>query len=208
MYIPGEHFLTAALELDPTGCGSGRSSARCCSPRRPTSSPSPAPSPRLAAGEAAPRRRRKSPRLGKELHSRLATMAAAYGARRQEPLDRQQRLQPDGRQLRKPGVHPGPPVRDAWARAAPRTCRSPPMVEASPRPLTKLAAPASANEDDAAVGLAPRQFDRPGAARQGQPVAAEHFDGHDLLEDRGRLGFDTHVGAGHAGRGQRPEVER
>jgi DNA recombination protein RmuC len=32
-----------------------------------------------------------------------------------------------------------------------KTLDSPPMVEIAPRPLTKIAAPATANEDDAAA---------------------------------------------------------
>ena len=56
--------------------------------------------------------------------------------------------------------------------------------------------------------LAPHQVDRPGAARQSQPVAADDGNGHHLVEDRTGLGLECHVGAGHAGRDQRSRVER
>ena len=150
MYIPGEHFLTAALERDdglwdwaferrvllatPTNLVAiARTVASVWQQEKLTE----------AAAEIAA--------LGKELHSRLATMAqhmervgknlstanAAYnqmvGSFESQVFTQARRFEGLGAGSAKEMV-------------------TPPMVEASPRPLTKLAAPKpSANEDDAAA---------------------------------------------------------
>jgi DNA recombination protein RmuC len=150
MYIPGEHFLTAALELDdalwewafdkkvllatPTNLVAiARTVASVW--RQETLNE--------AAEEIAS--------LGKELHSRLATMAqhmervgknlstanAAYnqmvGSFESQVLTQAKRFE---------GLGAG----------SAKEMPSPPMVETAPRPMTKLAAPkTSANEDDAAA---------------------------------------------------------
>ena len=150
MYIPGEHFLTAALERDdglwdwaferrvllatPTNLVAiARTVAAVWQQEKLAE----------AAGEIAA--------LGKELHSRLATMAqhmervgknlstanAAYnqmvGSFESQVLTQARRFE---------GLGAG----------SAKDMPMPPMVEASPRPLTKIAGgKPSANEDDAAA---------------------------------------------------------
>ena len=149
MYIPGEHFLTAALEQDeglwewaferrvllatPTNLVAiARTVASVW--RQETLNE--------AADEIAS--------LGKELHSRLATMA--------------QHMEKVGKNLSTANTAYNQMVGSFESQVFTQARRFeglgagsakelpiPPMVEASPRPLTKLVAPASANEDDAAA---------------------------------------------------------
>ena len=149
MYIPGEHFLTAALELDdrlwewaferkvllatPTNLVAiARTVASVW--RQETLKES--------ADEIAS--------LGKELHSRLATMAqhmervgknlsTANSAYNQMVGSFESQVFTQARRFEGLGA------------GSAKELPSPPMVEAAPRPLTKLAAPMSANEDDAAA---------------------------------------------------------
>ena len=149
MYIPGEHFLNAALEHDeslwewaferkvllatPTNLVAiARTVASVWKQEKLGA----------AADEIAS--------LGKELHSRLATMAqhmdrvgknlstanAAYnqmvGSFESQVLTQARRFE---------GLGAG----------SAKELPIPPMIDAAPRPLTKLAAPPSANEDDAAA---------------------------------------------------------
>ena len=149
MYIPGEHFLTAALELDdrlwewaferkvllatPTNLVAiARTVASVL--RQETLKES--------ADEIAS--------LGKELHSRLATMAqhmervgknlsTANSAYNQMVGSFESQVFTQARRFEGLGA------------GSAKELPSPPMVEAAPRPLTKLAAPMGANEDDAAA---------------------------------------------------------
>ena len=149
MYIPGEHFLTAALELDdrlwewaferkvllatPTNLVAiARTVASVW--RQETLKES--------ADEIAS--------LGKELHSRLATMAqhmervgknlsTANSAYNQMVGSFESQVFTQARRFEGLGA------------GSAKELPSPPMVEAAPRPLTKLAAPMGANEDDAAA---------------------------------------------------------
>jgi len=149
MYIPGEHFLTAALEQDhnlwekafknrvllatPTNLVAiARTVASVWRHERLSE----------AADEIAT--------LGKELHSRLATMsehmarmgknlATANNAYNQMVGSFESQVLSQGRKF------------EALGAGSAKTLETPPMVEASPRPLTKISAPASANEDDAAA---------------------------------------------------------
>ncbi|HEV2044955.1 MAG TPA: DNA recombination protein RmuC [Sphingomicrobium sp.] len=149
MYIPGEHFLTAALEQDdglwewaferrvllatPTNLVAiARTVASVW--RQETLNE--------AADEIAS--------LGKELHSRLATMAqhmervgknlsTANSAYNQMVGSFESQVFTQARRFEGLGA------------GSAKELPIPPMVEASPRPLTKLVAPKSANEDDAAA---------------------------------------------------------
>ena len=149
MYIPGEHFLTAALEQDedlwewaferrvllatPTNLVAiARTVASVW--RQETLNE--------AADEIAS--------LGKELHSRLATMAqhmekvgknlsTANTAYNQMVGSFESQVFTQARRFETLGA------------GSAKLLPIPPMVEASPRPLTKLVAPESANEDDAAA---------------------------------------------------------
>ena len=150
MYIPGEHFLTAALERDdslwdwaferrvllatPTNLVAiARTVAAVWQQEKLAE----------AAGEIAA--------LGKELHSRLATMAqhmervgknlsTANTAYNQMVGSFESQVFTQARRFE-----------DLGAGSA-KDLPAPPMVEASPRPLTKIAAGiTSANEDDAAA---------------------------------------------------------
>jgi DNA recombination protein RmuC len=150
MYIPGEHFLTAALERDaglwdwaferrvllatPTNLVAiARTVASVWQQEKLAE----------AAGEIAA--------LGKELHSRLATMAqhmekvgknlsTANSAYNQMVGSFESQVLTQARRFETLG-----------ARSA-KDMPMPPMVEASPRPLTKIAGGKSpSNEDDAAA---------------------------------------------------------
>ena len=149
MYVPGEHFLNAALEIDPelwewaferkvllatptnlvvvarTAAHYWEQSAR-----------------NEAAEEIA--------RLAKELHSRLATMA--------------QHMERMGKNLSTANAAYNQMVGSFESQVLPQTRRfeslgagsakdldTPPMVEIAPRPLTKAIPPQPSNEDDAAA---------------------------------------------------------
>ena len=150
MYIPGEHFLTAALERDdglwdwaferrvllatPTNLVAiARTVAAVWQQEKLAE----------AAGEIAA--------LGKELHSRLATMAqhmervgknlsTANSAYNQMVGSFESQVLTQARRFETLGA------------GSAKDMPMPPMVEASPRPLTKIAgAKAPSNEDDAAA---------------------------------------------------------
>jgi DNA recombination protein RmuC len=150
MYIPGEHFLTAALERDdglwdwaferrvllatPTNLVAiARTVAAVWQQEKLAE----------AAGEIA--------NLGKELHSRLATMAqhmervgknlsTANAAYNQMVGSFESQVLTQARRFETLGA------------GSAKDMPMPPMVEASPRPLTKLASPPPpSNEDDAAA---------------------------------------------------------
>ncbi|HET9397906.1 MAG TPA: DNA recombination protein RmuC [Sphingomicrobium sp.] len=149
MFIPGEHFLTAALELDhllwewaferkvllatPTNLVAiARTVASVWRQEKLAE----------AAEEIAS--------LGKELHSRLATMtqhmervgknlATANNAYNQMVGSFESQVLSQAKRFEGLGA------------GSAKELPSPPMVEVAPRPLTKLAAKPSANEDDAAA---------------------------------------------------------
>jgi len=150
MYIPGEHFLTAALEQDPTLwewaferrvllatptnlVAIARTVATVWKQEKLAA----------AASEIAS--------LGKELHSRLATMtqhmervgknlATANTAYNQMVGSFESQVLTQARRF------------DGLGAGSAKEMPMPPMVEASPRPLTKItSAPSTANEDDAAA---------------------------------------------------------
>jgi DNA recombination protein RmuC len=141
MYVPGEHFLNAALELDP-GLWEWAFERRVLL-ATPTNLVVIA---RTAAhyweqhgrNEAA----EEIARLAKELHSRLATMAehmsrvgknlaTANSAYNQMVGSFETQVVTQARRFETLGAASG------------KALESPPMVEASPRPLTKLSPPAS-----------------------------------------------------------------
>ena len=150
MYVPGEHFLNAALELDP-GLWEWAMDRKVLL-ATPTNLVVIA---RTAAhyweqhgrNEAA----EEIARLAKELHSRLATMAehmtrvgknlsTANAAYNQMVGSFESQVFTQARRFEGLGA------------GSAKELPTPPMVEASPRPLTKLVAPPlSANEDDAAA---------------------------------------------------------
>jgi DNA recombination protein RmuC len=149
MYVPGEHFLNAALELDPTLWE--WAFERKVLLATPTNLVVVA---RTAAHYWEQSERNESAeeiaRLAKELHSRLATMAehmarmgknlaTANTAYNQMVGSFESQVLTQARRFESLGAGSAKPL------------DPPPMVEASPRPLTKLAPPASANEDDAAA---------------------------------------------------------
>ena len=149
MYIPGEHFLTAALEQDdglwewaferkvllatPTNLVAiARTVASVWRQEKLNE----------AAEEIAS--------LGKELHSRLATMAqhmervgknlaTANAAYNQMVGSFESQVFTQARRF------------EALGAGSAKELPEPPMVEAAPRPMTKLAAPKAANEGDAAA---------------------------------------------------------
>jgi DNA recombination protein RmuC len=152
MYIPGEHFLTAALERDdglwdwaferrvllatPTNLVAiARTVAAVWQQEKLAE----------AAGEIAA--------LGKELHSRLATMAqhmervgknlsTANAAYNQMVGSFESQVFTQARRF------------EALGAGSAKELPAPPMVEAAPRPMTKLAGPSpkpAVNEDDAAA---------------------------------------------------------
>ncbi|MCF2513991.1 DNA recombination protein RmuC [Sphingomonas sp. G124] len=150
MYIPGEHFLTAALEQDdslwdwaferrvllatPTNLVAIARTVSSVWQQEKLSE---------AASEIAA--------LGKELHSRLATMA--------------QHMERVGKNLSTANIAYNQMVGsfesqvftqarrfEALGAGSAKELPEPPMVEAAPRPMTKLASPKpTANEDDAAA---------------------------------------------------------
>jgi DNA recombination protein RmuC len=149
MYVPGEHFLNAALELDPTLWE--WAFERKVLLATPTNLVVVA---RTAAhyweqagrNEAA----EEIARLAKELHSRLGTMAehmarmgrnlaTANTAYNQMVGSFESQVLTQARKFEGLGA------------GSAKAMDPPPMVEASPRPLTKITAPASANEDNAAA---------------------------------------------------------
>ena len=150
MYIPGEHFLSAALEQDSDLWERAfQNKVLLATPTNLVA---------IARTVASVWRQEKLAEaaeeianLGKELHSRLATMAqhmervgknlstanAAYnqmvGSFESQVLTQAKRFE---------GLGAG----------SAKELPSPPMVETAPRPMTKLSAPKpSANEDDAAA---------------------------------------------------------
>lgn len=149
MYVPGEHFLNAALELDP-GLWEWAMERKVLL-ATPTNLVVIA---RTAAhyweqhgrNEAA----EEIARLAKELHSRLATMAehmtrvgknlsTANAAYNQMVGSFESQVFTQARRFEGLGA------------GSAKELPVPPMVEASPRPLTKLVAPKPSNEDDAAA---------------------------------------------------------
>ncbi|MBA3512083.1 DNA recombination protein RmuC [Sphingomonas sp.] len=149
MYVPGEHFLNAALELDPTLWE--WAFERKVLLATPTNLVVVA---RTAAHYWEQSERNESAeeiaRIAKELHSRLATMAehmarmgknlsTANSAYNQMVGSFESQVLTQARKFEGLGA------------GSAKAMEPPPMVEASPRPLTKIAAPASANEDDAAA---------------------------------------------------------
>lgn len=149
MYVPGEHFLNAALELDP-GLWEWAMERKVLL-ATPTNLVVIA---RTAAhyweqhgrNEAA----EEIARLAKELHSRLATMAehmarvgknlsTANSAYNQMVGSFESQVFTQARRFETLGA------------GSAKELPVPPMVDAAPRPLTKLAAPAASNEDDAAA---------------------------------------------------------
>ncbi|MGI8611797.1 MAG: DNA recombination protein RmuC [Sphingomicrobium sp.] len=141
MYVPGEHFLNAALELDPTLWE--WAFERKVLLATPTNLVVVA---RTAAHYWEQSERNESAeeiaRLAKELHSRLATMAqhmervgknlsTANTAYNQMVGSFESQVLTQARRFESLGAGSAKPL------------DTPPMVEASPRPLTKIAAPAS-----------------------------------------------------------------
>jgi DNA recombination protein RmuC len=150
MYIPGEHFLTAALEQDD-GLWEWAFERKVLL-ATPTNLVA------IARTVASVWRQEKLNEaaeeiagLGKELHSRLATMAqhmervgknlsTANAAYNQMVGSFESQVFTQARRF------------EALGAGSAKELPEPPMVEAAPRPMTKLAAPkASANEDDAAA---------------------------------------------------------
>ncbi len=149
MYIPGEHFLTAALELDPELWEKAfRDRVLLATPTNLVA---------IARTVASVWRHEKLNEsaeeiasLGKELHSRLATMAqhmervgrnlaTANGAYNQMVGSFESQVLSQAKRFEGLGA------------GSAKELPSPPMVEVAPRPLTKLATKPSANEDDAAA---------------------------------------------------------
>ena len=149
MYVPGEHFLNAALEIDPTLWE--WAFERKVLLATPTNLVVVA---RTAAHYWEQSERNESAeeiaKLAKELHSRLATMAEHMGrvgknlatantAYNQMVGSFESQVLTQARRFETLGA------------GSAKDLDTPPMVEASPRPLTKIAPPSSANEDDAAA---------------------------------------------------------
>ena len=149
MYIPGEHFLTAALEHDD-GLWDWAFERRVLL-ATPTNLVAIAKTvasiwrqERLA--EAA----QEIANLGKELHSRLATMnehmtrvgknlATANSAYNQMVGSFESQVLTQAKRF------------EALGSGSTKSLDTPPMVEVAPRPLTKLTPPSPSNEDDAAA---------------------------------------------------------
>ena len=150
MYIPGEHFLSAALDQDPELWEKAfQNKVLLATPTNLVA---------IARTVASVWRQEKLmesaeeiANLGKELHSRLATMAqhmervgknlsTANSAYNQMVGSFESQVFSQARRFEGLGA------------GSAKDLPVPAMVEASPRPLTKLASPkASANEDDAAA---------------------------------------------------------
>jgi DNA recombination protein RmuC len=149
MYIPGEHFLTAALEQDPELWEKAfKDRVLLATPTNLVA---------IARTVASVWKQEKLMEsadeiasLGKELHSRLATMAqhmervgknlsTANAAYNQMVGSFESQVFTQARRFETLGA------------GSAKQLPVPPMVEASPRPLTRLARPAGANEDDAAA---------------------------------------------------------
>ena len=149
MYIPGEHFLTAALEQDPELWEKAfRDRVLLATPTNLVA---------IARTVASVWKQEKLMEsadeiasLGKELHSRLATMAqhmervgknlsTANAAYNQMVGSFESQVFTQARRFESLGA------------GSAKELPVPPMVEASPRPLTKLSAPTASNEDDAAA---------------------------------------------------------
>ena len=149
MYIPGEHFLTAALEADPELWEWAFD--RKVLLATPTNLVA------IARTVASVWRQEKLNEaaeeiasLGKELHSRLATMAqhmervgknlsTANTAFNQRVGSFESQVFTQARRF------------EALGAGSAKELPEPPMVEAAPRPMAKLAAPKAANEGDAAA---------------------------------------------------------
>ena len=144
MYVPGEHFLNAALEIDPTLWE--WAFERKVLLATPTNLVVVA---RTAAHYWEQSERNESAeeiaKLAKELHSRLATMAEHMGrmgknlatantAYNQMVGSFESQVLTQARRFETLGA------------GSAKDLDTPPMVEASPRPLTKIAAPASDEE--------------------------------------------------------------
>jgi len=149
MYVPGEHFLNAALEIDPTLWE--WAFERKVLLATPTNLVVVA---RTAAHYWEQSERNESAeeiaKLAKELHSRLATMAEHMGrmgknlatantAYNQMVGSFESQVLTQARRFETLGA------------GSAKDLDTPPMVDASPRPLTKIAPQSSANEDDAAA---------------------------------------------------------
>ncbi len=149
MYVPGEHFLNAALEIDPTLWE--WAFERKVLLATPTNLVVVA---RTAAHYWEQSERNESAeeiaRIAKELHSRLATMAEHMGrmgknlatantAYNQMVGSFESQVLTQARRFEGLGAGSAKPL------------DTPPMVEASPRPLTKIAAPASDEEPQLAA---------------------------------------------------------
>ena len=149
MYIPGEHFLSAALEQDPELWEkSFRNRVLLATPTNLVA---------IARTVASVWRQEKLAAaadeiasLGKELHSRLATMAqhmervgknltTANAAYNQMVGSFESQVVTQARRFETLGA------------GSAKELPSPPMVEVAPRPLTKAIPPRPSNEDDAAA---------------------------------------------------------
>ena len=96
-------------------CGNGRSSAACCSRRRPTSSPSRAPSQASGGRRSSPRKRPRSPSSARS-STRGWRRWRSMSRRSAATSARQRRLQRVRRQPGKPGADPGAQVRGSRSR--------------------------------------------------------------------------------------------
>ena len=149
MYIPGEHFLTAALELDDSLWEwAFEKKVLLATPTNLVA---------IARTVASVWRQEKLNEaaeeiasLGKELHARLATMAqhmervgknltTATAAYNQMVGSFESQVVTQARRF------------EALGAGSAKDLPSPPMVETAPRPLTKIAPPKPSNEDDAAA---------------------------------------------------------
>jgi DNA recombination protein RmuC len=141
MYIPGEHFLTAALEQDPTLWDWAFD--RRVLLATPTNLVAIA---RTVASvwkqEKLAAEAGKIAELGRELHSRLATMAehvASVGVNLSRANNAYNKMVGS---LESQVLTQARKFEDHGAGSA-KALETPPMVEASPRPLTKLASPSN-----------------------------------------------------------------